>query len=1000
MRRRMQEGAVTMKKITLIPILLLFILFGIYIAAQDSYAIDAPHDFTNSITCNSSCHIASNATASWQTQPTGTPTMDYTYANNLCKSCHIYPYPGVSPDAQDVQTHSSVQTSATYSVWEIECRVCHNPHYQMHVTTFATTTMSAIVTGTITAIAPAGDSVQVSTSLTPSIYVDYILIPDVTDPATMYRIIDNDTSNIYVSPVNPIDTGYIVPGASFAIRYPGYIKQQISTPNSGLKTVRFFNNAGVKSFASSSTTIDGVCQVCHTKTKYFNNVTGASNKLDQGHQSAPAGSNCVTCHKHKVGFKADCSQCHGSPPIVNTKGGPDGLVLSGGTGSTGATLAGAHARHAKSLAYDCTVCHDNYSPAHRDGTYNIKIGFSISGTKSGFYDGQATANYISSNGVTTVGKSGSTTCGNIYCHSSGQGSTSNNATPVYATPNWNTPSSGACGKCHGTTSATLTTGNHKDHLSAAGFSIGCNDCHTGAAGDASTYNSPNHVNKLIDVDAAKGYSAGSSAAPGNGYGTCGSATACHGRRSPTWGMDVTNIDKCTVCHGTPTAYPAPEYAKAPGKDLDGNTTGAKAGAHQAHLTSNPIGRIVRCDECHSVVSNVTDTGHLNSNGVAIVTFAGSTVAMANNATPSYYASAGTCNNTYCHGAAMWKATTAGTDTHPMWSDTSYLTGTASNDCNKCHGYPPTQLSIHNGMGPSTCKGCHSDANAAGTGFDTVSMHVDGHLDVSGCTGCHGASDGTGKGAPLQASDLLKVITGHTEGMNARHIKTTELNYACDTCHDQNGMPTLDSKITISFKPTGLPSGGTYLGSAFTGTFSYSYSSNVTTTIGGAQACANLYCHGGTMATNGGTDITPEWTNAATGACGSCHGATAANPPTLGGHVKHAASFTGAGYQVACTTCHVNYLTQHVDGLSEVAFDPAVSTVVTGSYSGSSTMLDAYGTCSSIYCHSNGTGGSPLVTNFTWSTSLNCAGCHGGLSSNTSPIATGKHTQHIATSAGN
>src|SRR3990172_11618495 len=95
------------------------ILFLCSLTASNSFALDPPHNISNNITCATTCH---QTAAAWKTGPTGTPTIDNTYTNNMCKFCHL---PGgngytMTEESQDVQTHSSVKTSTTYGNWTME----------------------------------------------------------------------------------------------------------------------------------------------------------------------------------------------------------------------------------------------------------------------------------------------------------------------------------------------------------------------------------------------------------------------------------------------------------------------------------------------------------------------------------------------------------------------------------------------------------------------------------------------------------------------------------------------------------------------------------------------------------------------------------------------------------------------------------------------------------------------------------------------------------------
>ena len=93
-----------------------------------------------------------------------------------------------------------------------------------------------------------------------------------------------------------------------------------------VKTVNFSNMT--TGFVNSSRT--GVCQVCHTNTKYYRNYTSTtgvyagtvSYKGSWGHMGNSK--RCLNCHKHnaggfafKVGGNGTCNGCHGYPPKTN-----------------------------------------------------------------------------------------------------------------------------------------------------------------------------------------------------------------------------------------------------------------------------------------------------------------------------------------------------------------------------------------------------------------------------------------------------------------------------------------------------------------------------------------------------------------------------------------------------------------------------------------------------------------------------------------------------------
>ena len=361
-----------------------------------------------------------------------------------------------------------------------------------------------------------------------------------------------------------------------------------------------------------------------------------------------------------------------------------------------------------------------------------------------------------------------------------------------------------------------------------------------------------------------------------------------------------------------------------------------------------------------------------------------------------------------------------------------------------------------GMEKGYCEKCHGDAIGIGSGAG--SYHVasaictDCHLHgaakgafTASCDACHGmppvANTSTSPGGLVNKPGT----TGsNTAGAHTVHAVTKQ--YPCGSCHadsigsgpnHNNGSP---QSISIGFSLFD----DVYRGGSYDGQAGVSYDSSqadTTVTSGGAKTCANVYCHGGTMATNGGTNRTPAWDTPATGSCGKCHGATATNSPQLGSHRTHVMNDTWTydaarfnppnayiyGRNLACTTCHNTNATTHVNGQADWSFNASEDARLTGAtYKGSSsgvsaTVPGAYGKCANLYCHSiaqTSTGG-PLTglpgeyQNPTWGT-LNegtCGSCHDadqghawfanrGSYGNWAPyISSGSHAKHLQSLAG-
>jgi predicted CxxxxCH...CXXCH cytochrome family protein len=366
----------------------------------------------------------------------------------------------------------------------------------------------------------------------------------------------------------------------------------------------------------------------------------------------------------------------------------------------------------------------------------------------------------------------------------------------------------------GTLGGGQVIGSHAIHVATHGMV--CTDCHVDNGTEQDAYpKGLGHRDKVINMVTIRGGSyvtsdvdVDGSGNPlqdiedGSGLGTCNN-TACHGVQSPTWGTS-TGKPTCYQCHGTQAnGNNAPSSASdTPSGDTN------KVGAHQAHLTAadgytNPIA----CDNCHNVPSGIDVTGadgHLDGLP-ADVTFANSSLAGANGATPSYDSSTMTCSGVYCHGATL----ADGANTTPQWNDSAYLQGTSS-DCAQCHGDPPASLPEHTGVTSSTpCNNCHSHT---GSGPD----HVNGTVTYPNatCTSCHGQPPNGNTEPNVDGSHTAHFNTSFTANITdcdnpACHVKPTTMNHAngvkdydstiCSSCHDSS-LITASAKTDANYTP--------------------------------------------------------------------------------------------------------------------------------------------------------------------------------------------------------
>jgi len=300
-------------------------------------ALDFPHEPSNPILPGLSClncHDLDSMEAKLLKPSTPHPEMDGddTNPNNLCWSCHTGPQ--LAPYRVP---HSSQQTGNQFGEWFIECRTCHWPHSQLQFKVYGE--QSYLASGTLTQ-ATSGPMFSTLTDAAANWQVDEhagrVIYPNLNaqnpvNPGTpldnlSYRVLSNTATTLTLD--GRIDLTRIAPGDSYAIIYGKLIKDAIKVPGSGepgtWKKVKFFRNSGANSYADSDSTLDGVCQVCHTKTGHFRNDGSGDDQMhcnaNRGNPNGTAGETCTAkCHKHIGGFghgkgytRVDlCVECHG-----------------------------------------------------------------------------------------------------------------------------------------------------------------------------------------------------------------------------------------------------------------------------------------------------------------------------------------------------------------------------------------------------------------------------------------------------------------------------------------------------------------------------------------------------------------------------------------------------------------------------------------------------------------------------------------------------------------
>jgi len=360
----------------------------------------APHDEVNSISC-ASCHA---------------DPLPETGRSAVCETCH-----GMERGAPLALTHANTvihgNQPAPYEGLTFTCLDCHDPHFHYQLMNLPDV---FLITGSINpgSIIDNGNNTS-SFDYSSAIIKEgwrlpphadnadwgaksaagrgLILVADKDNPDETFEIISADNSRITVNgTMNPA-----LAGNAFGIIYGQHIKNTVipdANGNAGPVPVRFFDQEGQNSFADGDTNHDGICEVCHTRTKHFRN-DGTAPEIPEvpgdGIMEHTAGVNCTICHTHASGFGlgggADCESCHedwGAHPIHVQE--QYGLKLAcfecHDTNNYFYFISGVG-----SAPYDFTetdVCDSCHSP---EGSYNgvISVGDSV-GAKdnwnSGVYD--------------------------------------------------------------------------------------------------------------------------------------------------------------------------------------------------------------------------------------------------------------------------------------------------------------------------------------------------------------------------------------------------------------------------------------------------------------------------------------------------------------------------------------------------------------------------------------------------------------------------------------
>jgi len=412
---------------------------------------------------------------------------------------------------------------------------------------------------------------------------------------------------------------------------------------------------------------------------------------------------------------------------------------------------------------------------------------------------------------------------------------------------------------------------------------------------------------------------------------------CHGQNGTNSGIGL-----CATCHGYPPS----------------------SGAHNRH--ADVIPEASGCVSCHNT-SGATSPNHRNSvvDVVLDPVYGGSWNGMS-------------CSSVSCHGCGI-----------PKWYEDTQL------DCSDCHSITcgaandiaSGQHNKHLGRFDYSCDICHTAApsthyngimdnpdNIQPDGGFYTDLTPDGYskYGLSGtCSGmvspCHSGTSEWITGDVCGSCHGATNANPPSSCAHPMHADAILLGYACSTCHlgveNGNTARHIDGNKDVIFDTSSLAGNNNPIFDGMT--------------------CFNIYCHGaGIPSLTGGSSTTPQWCNPASVFCGTCHGASAAQPPMSGNHDEHAGS---GGQAYECAICHNITSAQHVNGLLDVVFDPGIRGWNSDAY------LDG-NTCRNVYCHGEGnpplSGGADTTPEWGDSSTTFCGSCH------STPPTSGEHQNPV------
>lgn len=496
----------------------------------------------------------------------------------------------------------------------------------------------------------------------------------------------------------------------------------------------------------SHTSSQRVCEVCHSRT-YYHRFDTTAQVAEGGNLTHFNGSDCVSCHKHRQGFRAGCSDCHGNSDTGSAW--PDGIDNNINRLYSAADDAGAHSRHVAYLGTgndSCAACHPMPT-----STATTHVNTLVDLTASGF-------------GYTPQTQ----TCSNIACHGNSDA-------------RWG--GGGACLDCHAVVQGTRTAvagqlAANSHHIQGVAVSnVHCYQCHWEANFDG-TVNAAYHGRNASAVVDLVVYGAGTRPLTYLAETTAIQYTA-NGDRE-----EIAKLNQhCLGCHGDASNLAIPFG--------DGKTPkqyawdGSSIGSRYSQIGTTPWGKYSGINitpkaarlKAYSAHGNaVANQGGWNLSETWPNTRAGTTNVACFD-----------CHNS--HGSAVAGRTTSYADVGGgILKDTVSGTGGYSVTYKPVGGGSAEDKDLRN-PGASLCFDCHLNAADGGSrpwgyqGTFGATQQILGYFDTE-----HFASGFSGTQQRYTYRQAISFKGGHFGASSPLKSEAAKsINGLCTPCHDPHGV---------------------------------------------------------------------------------------------------------------------------------------------------------------------------------------------------------------------